>query len=55
MKNLIKKLLFVLLSGAAQASVFAQTPLTLQQAITQGLQNRKDLQNQTLALQINEN
>ncbi len=51
----MKNLLFALLFSAVQASVFAQTSLTLQQAIEQGLKNRKDLQNQELALKINEN
>jgi outer membrane protein TolC len=46
-------LYYLLLAG--QASLLAQTPLTLQQAIEQGLKNRKDLKNQEIAVQITEN
>jgi len=52
MKKLNILLLFFLIG---QASAFAQTTLTLQQAIEQGLKNRKDLLNQEIALKINEN
>lgn len=51
----MKKLLLALLVSAVQASAFAQTSLTLPQAIEQGLKNRQDLKNQALTIKINEN